>query len=107
MSKGVRLSIWKYACTKQFVKATSIAKVFKMDVFYASAALRELHRQGCFTRTWKTKGLARWYSYVAVKDCPPPGEGNYVHKTKTATVRVKVSNTFRYAKIENMPVVQL
>mgnify|MGYP003427696876 CR=1 FL=1 len=105
--RGVRQAIWQHALTVKSVRAVDIAESFRMDKTLASAHLREMAKLGCFTRTWRVKGPARWYQYKAVQDCPPPGSGNYLHLSKTATLRLKTLRGFRYTKIEHMPVVRL
>ena len=58
--RGARQAIWQHALTVKSVRATEIAESFRMDKTLASAHLREMAKLGCFTRTWRMKGPARW-----------------------------------------------
>lgn len=105
--KGFRQAIWNHALTVRAIRAREIAEQFGESVSLVSANLREMAEIGCFTRTWKVEKFARYYEYKAVPTCPPPGKGNYLHMPRLATVRLKTARSFRYTKIEHMPVVQL
>lgn len=86
--KGDRQLIWEWACDRASVTVALTADVFGITVGSAKDHLASLVDKDCMTRKVVNKKCRAGtcfshYEYCAVKDCPPPGTGNYKHK-KTA-----------------------